>query len=337
MDKKTGPANLTRRTRQWAYALLTTHMLRVLLVCVALAAVPSLARAQFGWRWIGCPAADKARQVWFRHTTTGVGEVEKATLTLSTTGFARAYVNGRLVDPSPLSPSRRDGDHSPRQITWDVSAFMVSDDTLNVALWCAQPDGLPCAVAARLDCRRTDGTAFAVVSDSSWLCRPAPVEEDSCGTATFDSRQWHPTWSYGDTDWARWTPVAVADGMTADAQPRADTPSGSYAPRLAVKAISTACETARDAHSVHFDFGHAFVGFIRVTLRDAVPGEAILVGDTRYICSGLTDEQLIGRFRACPWREVTVSGDGRFKPSQVQAVEGLEIGLRKERCQSRWR
>ena len=331
MDKKTRPADLTRRTRQWAYALLTTHMLRVLLACAALAAVPSLARAQFGWRWMGCPAADKARQVWFRHTTTGVGEVEKATLTLSTTGFARAYVNGRLVDPSPLSPARRDGDHSQRQITWDVSAFMVSDDTLDVALWCAQPDGLPCAVAARLDCRRTDGTAFAVVSDSSWLCRPAPVETDSCGTATFDSRQWHPTWSYGDTDWARWTPVAVADPVAYGS------PSGADAPQLEVRAVSTARETGREAHSARYDFGHAFVGFVRVTLRDAVPGESVRVGTTRYICSGLTDEQLIGRFRACPWREVTVSGDGRFKPSQVQTVEGLEIGPRKERCQLGWR
>lgn len=320
-------ANFTRRgLRTLATAL--AHTLRVVLACAALAAAPSRAWAQFGWQWMSSPSAEGVPQVWFRHTSTGVGEVEKATLTLCTTGFARAYVNGRLVDPSPLSPPRRDGDNSLKLLSRDVTAFMVSDDTLDVALWCAQPDGLPCAVAARLDCMRADGAAFTVVSDSSWLCRPVPVEEDSCGTVTFDSRQWHPTWSYGETDWARWTPVAVADGVTADALPEAGTPSGGDAPRLAVKAISAASETGRDAHSAHYDFGHAFVGLIRVTLRDAVPGEVVRVGDTRYVCSGLTDEQLIARFRARQWREVTVDGDSRFRPSQVQCVEGLELEAR---------
>ena len=45
----------------------------------------------------------------------------------------------------------------------------------------------------------------------------------------------------------------------------------------------------------------------------------------RYICNGTIDEQAIGRFAMLPWRSVTITGDRRFKPEQVQNVEGLEM------------
>ena len=40
---------------------------------------------------------------------------------------------------------------------------------------------------------------------------------------------------------------------------------------------------------------------------------------------GTNDEQAIGRFAMLPWRSVTITGDRRFKPEQVQNVEGLEM------------
>ena len=94
---------------------------------------------------------------------------------------------------------------------------------------------------------------------------------------------------------------------------------------LTVKAVTEASPTETDKRSVTYAFPHAFMGFVRVTIRDARPGETIFINGMRYICNGTIDEQAIGRFAMLPWRSVTITGDRRFKPEQVQNVEGLEM------------
>lgn len=94
---------------------------------------------------------------------------------------------------------------------------------------------------------------------------------------------------------------------------------------LTVKAVTEASPTETDKRSVTYAFPHVFMGFVRVTIRDARPGETIFINGMRYICNGTIDEQAIGRFAMLPWRSVTITGDRRFKPEQVQNVEGLEM------------
>lgn len=79
-----------------------------------------------------------------------------------------------------------------------------------------------------------------------------------------------------------------------------------------------------EGDSVVYDFGEAFVGLVRVTLRDAVKGQNMRIGDMRYVCSGEADEQAIQRFTTTDCRRLLISGDENFDNAQIQKVEALE-------------
>ena len=308
------------RINLYMYATRKTTMLIVML-CTAAAVA-----AQTGWQWITCQPMPGVSQLWLRRTYTRLPAVQKATATLATGGYARLYVNGRLADATPLVPSRAVGDSSCKVLSYDVSAYMVRTDTLNIALWCASPWGTPCSVALRLDAVSCDGTSgFTASTDTTWLCRPACVQTGSGGTERADGRQWHSTWCYGDTDWARWTPACALPSASLPQSASCCPSSQSQSVPLAVAAISRPVSWHAEGNTVTYDFGHAFMGFVRLTLRDAKAGERIDVGGMGYVCSGDMDEQVQGRFAVLPWRKLTVSGDRRFDLAQIQDVEGIEV------------
>lgn len=73
-------------------------------------------------------------------------------------------------------------------------------------------------------------------------------------------------------------------------------------------------------------FSQPFFGFVRVTMRGARRGERIVTDNgLAYICNNQMDEQLFNRFIPCQQNVFSVMGDRRFKASQVQYVEGLEL------------
>lgn len=305
----------------YMYTTRKTAMLIVML-CTAAAAV-----AQTGWQWITCQPMPGVSQLWLRRTYTRLPAVQRATATLATNGYARLYVNGRLADATPLVPWRAVGDSSCKVLSYDVSAYVMRTDTLNLALWCASPGGVPCSVALRLDAVSCDGTSgFTASTDTTWLCRPACVQTGGSGTECTDGRQWHSTWSYGDTDWVRWTPAREAQPSSSSGHSSLSSPhSQVLSAPLAVAAISRPVAAHVEGNTVTYDFDHAFMGFVRLTLRDAKVGERIDVGGMGYVCSGDMDEQVQGRFVMLPWRKLTVSGDRRFSMAQIQDVEGIEV------------
>lgn len=287
----------------------------VLLLCMATAA-----QAQFGWQWISSQPMDGVSQLWMRRTYTNLPYTDRATITLASNGMARLYVNGRFVNPDPVAPQCFYAPNSHIMQTLDVSPYIVRTDTLDIAMWCASANGEPCAAAMRLDAHdQESGMGFTATTDTTWMCRPATVQTDSSGYEWADGTQWHSTWSYNETDWARWTP-AIAQKEKSDHQKGACRPLC-----LTVKAITEASPIETSKRSVTYAFPHAFMGFVRVTIRDARPGETIFINGMRYICNGTIDEQAIGRFVMLPWRSVTITGDRRFKPEQVQSVEGQEM------------
>lgn len=81
-----------------------------------------------------------------------------------------------------------------------------------------------------------------------------------------------------------------------------------------------------DSVGVHYGFARPFHGVVRLTLRGAVHGEHIVADGMSYVCSGEMDEQLFRRFTTDEVYWITVSGDESFRKSQIQKVEGLEIG-----------
>ena len=278
------------------------------------------AQAQFGWQWISSQPMDGVSQLWMRRTYTNLPYTDRATITLASNGMARLYVNGRFVNPDPVAPQCFYAPNSHIMQTFDVSPYIVRTDTLDIALWCASANGEPCAAALRLDAHNQEsGMGFTATTDNTWMCRPATVQTDSSGYEWTDGTQWHSTWSYNETDWARWTPAIVL-------KEKSEHPKGECRPLcLTVKAITEATPIETGKRSVTYAFPHAFMGFVRVTIRDARPGETIFINSMRYICNGTIDEQAIGRFVMLPWRSVTITGDRRFKPEQVQSVEGQEM------------
>lgn len=297
----------------------------VLLLCMATAA-----QAQFGWQWISSQPMDGVSQLWMRRTYTNLPYTDRATITLASNGMARLYVNGRYVNPDPVAPQCFYAHNSRIMQTFDVSPYIVRTDTLDIALWCASANGEPCAAALRLDAHdKESGVGFTATTDTTWMCRPATVQTDSSGYEWTDGTQWHSTWSYNETDWARWTPAIALKEKSEHPkteQENKEYPKGACRPLcLTVKAVTEASPTETDKRSVTYAFPHAFMGFVRVTIRDARPGETIFINGMRYICNGTIDEQAIGRFAMLPWRSVTITGDHRFKPEQVQNVEGLEM------------
>jgi hypothetical protein len=114
------------------------------------------------------------------------------------------------------------------------------------------------------------------------------------------------------------------------------TPSSDHT-RLALTDLTTAAYTYRIVsllspvrttitdQGLQYDFGRAFDGWVRLTIRDARKGQRLQMGGLTYICSGEMDEQMCRKFTIARQKEVTVTGDKYFKPEQIQAVEGLEI------------
>lgn len=322
------------------------------LLVVLLFAAATVCRAQTALQWIAPPHEEGVTQAWLRKAYTGVGDVREAVATVATTGYVRLYVNGRLADPSPLVPARGAGDTAAKALRYDVTASVVRADSLVLALWCAPAESATAevpAVALRLWLRTDDGGVRVIDTDSTWLCRPAAVQLDSLGRETTDGRQWHATWSYGDTDWALWRgAVAVGGPDTGRGAGHAALPSGyeppagsgSFLPRASFRGadavggraagriteILTPVTTRVEDGRLVCRFARPFVGFVRVTLRGAARGGRISVGGMGYVCSGELDEQVQGRFRLAPWSVVEVSGDRRFRPSQVVGVEGLVVG-----------
>ena len=107
------------------------------------------------------------------------------------------------------------------------------------------------------------------------------------------------------------------------------TQGGVSAVECRVAKVLTPTDISTDGDRLVCRFDRPFVGFLRVTLRDAVVGETVSVGNMRYVCRGTLDEQMQGRFSLSMWDEAVIMGDRRFRPSQVQRVEGLVV----ERCE----
>ena len=89
--------------------------------------------------------------------------------------------------------------------------------------------------------------------------------------------------------------------------------------------LSASAQSVIDQQGVVYDFGTAFQGWVRVTLRDARVGEQVNVGGMVYVCTGQMDEQACRKFTLPVCRRVWIYGDAHFRKSQIQNVEGLVL------------
>lgn len=194
--------------------------------------------------------------------------------------------------------------------------------TNTVAVWYSPsfPHPESRQIALSLYGRAKNGSPEVFDNDSSWLCRKAVNALSTEGYELLGMAETEPKWNAEDIDVARWLPARIVE-------------DNEYVPIEHRSRMYEATRISRirqqkyfdiEGDSVVYDFGEAFVGLVRVTLRDAVKGQNMRIGDMRYVCSGEADEQAIQRFTTTDCRRLLISGDENFDNAQIQKVEALE-------------
>ncbi len=292
----------------------------------AAAVSPSETAAQaYLQSWVASPAADSSAHVWFRQTYIETGRPRRAWMTIATPGRFELYVNGRNVSRDIRMPLRSAaaGD-CVMATTFDVARFLRPDtNVVCVAYSPLYPRAERRQVSVVFWGEYRDATSFLRFSDGDWLCRKADSGLLPDGGEWKDATLCPQRWTDTQTDLARWRSVDVA--------PPLDDRTVVYAPLLRpaerVVHISRPRFFDRDGDRIVYDFGKAFHGIVRVTLRDTRPGERISIGGLEYVCSGEIDEQAFRRFTVTDLRRVEIIGDDSFSPDQIQYVEALETGV----------
>ncbi len=294
------------------------------LLVTAIARPEKSAAQEYLQSWIASPTADSTAHVWFRHTYLGQGRPRRAWMAVATTGLFELYINGRNVARDVRMPVRRAGEGGAVSMLFDVTRFLRPDT--NVVCVAYSP------IFPRVERRQISltywgedgvGCPFVCQTDGDWLCREADSGLLAGGGEWRDATRYPWWWTDKDVDFACWQSAVVDEASSR--------PTVTYTPMLRpaerVVHISRPRFFDRDGDTVVYDFGKAFHGIVRVTLRGATPGEHISVGGMDYVCSGEDDEQAFRRFTTTDQRRVLISGDSDFSPDQIQNVEALEFGV----------
>lgn len=279
-----------------------------------------LSAQEFGTHWISCPMANDTSQVWFRGTYLTPNRPAHAHITIASTGRFQLFVNERNVSRNVLLPAPSE-QGCIQTITFDITSILRSD-TNTIAVWYAPNPALPSDKQLSLSYYGilADGSIFAHQAGEGWFCRKACGSIDGKGER-IDATAYDPSWKACTTNLSGWeSPIGASD-------PR------SY-PLLDKKPLFTGYRIAKilspeeiysDTHSVTYRFPRRFQGWVRLTLREAQPGEVLHVNGLTYICSGKMDEQACRRFTITTQHDLVIQGDEAFNKDQIHQIEGMEI------------
>ena len=274
--------------------------------------------------WLSAPSPDSTSQVWFRRQYHFSQRPANAHVIIATTGYAELYVNGRNASRHVLTPFRSNDDGQPISATYDVTR-LINSDTVTLAVWYCptahSADRQQIAVA--FSGHMPDGTAFSFPSANTWLCRLAPASLHGHGGETIDGRQNRTTWKYHNG----WSP-ALWTACCATAPNISSSPWRQQCAAYTVNKISSYNYFDLQGDTIVYDFDKGFVGWVRVTFRDAVRGTHVWIGNDEYICNGTTDEQACAKFTLTGNRKVMVHGDRRFRPEHIVNIEAINISIK---------
>lgn len=341
-----------------------TIILRLKLLSIVLACSLAAHAQEFNTHWIHAPhadsltTADSLAHIQFRHTYLSFGTPRQATVTVTSTGFFRLFVNQCNVGTAAFFPPRASTqpstiNHQPSattqpspisQVTFDVTDYLRPDT--NVIALCYAPvtpqasNKLVSVCVYGID---ADGRPFSFNSDSTWLCRSAEtaiaITVDTLGHPSsflgenIDGRRHDPDWDAATIcDSASWAPavpyrgsrpepLTVWDGLAV--QPTNHRQGLCPAPRTIDILDPDSVLTHGDTLIVYFP--QPFTGRVRLTLRNARRGERVTFGRSTYICSGRLDEQAMSAFAVTRQRIVRITGARPFRPSHVVNIEGIVL------------
>lgn len=271
--------------------------------------------------WISHPTPDSLSHIWFRHTYLAQGRAAQAHITLTTTGYAKLYVNECNIGTALFYPYRHAGSDEPMTITVDVTPYLRADTNVVAVMYApSHPHVDPRQIAVSFYGRMPNGQPFGYHSNADWLCRRANSRMKKDGGEYIDGRQHNPSWKASAFDAALWV-GATEQPTPYNAGPALPVPCAQAHKVIGRRGYEYFDNTAR---GTDYEFGKAFYGLVRLTIREAVRGQRISVGRTDYICNGSMDEQAASCFLLESLRQVTVTGDRHYRRELVTDIEAIE-------------
>lgn len=287
---------------------------------VSLTTKATLPQRDFNTPWVCDSRPDSLSHVWFRRMYLTDGRPRQATLTVTTTGRVKVYVNACNVGTAPYYPLRDDNDSRPTSISFDITPYLNADTNIVALLYSpSKPMAEQRQIAVTFYGTARNRQSFSYASNTDWLCRKANSGLTADGDEWIDGRHHNPDWNTTDYAAALWLPVKTPSIPLSPSIP--STPS-----TPSITHIETLRDPSTHGGSLMLPLGVGFYGAVAATLREARRGERIRLGRLIYICSGEIDEQAWPLFSAAYWGNAYVEGGSRFNASQVTTLQALSIG-----------
>ncbi|MCU0915894.1 MAG: glycoside hydrolase family 78 protein [Planctomycetes bacterium] len=220
----------------------------------------------------------------------------RATVCASALGNYELYLNGRRIGDAYFTPGWTDYNVRVYYNTFDVTDHIrkgfnaiggiLADGWYSGHIgWLHARDhyGLNPRFAAQLHLEYADGGTQTVATDGTWRAATGPLlEGDFLMGETYDARREIPGWSTGDFEDGRWQPVDAAETITAklEAYPGVLVRQFQEIKPASVKEIpGPEAPTASSPQPTAFvyDMGTNFAGFVRLRVRNAQPGQKIVL------------------------------------------------------------
>lgn len=307
------------------------------------------------------------RSMYFRKAFDTDKAILQATLYACGRGAYVPYLNGeRITDGRFLAGSMLG--YTEYQV-FDVTHLMANGENVlgaytgnghyNSSSWGTLRYKIP-AVLMQLEIQYTDGSAETICTDTSWQVTASPLyDNDLQFGERYDARNEIEGWNLPGSTAGNWVSAERANLGTL--KPFA---AQTYAPvRIYNELTAHSIGTALDGEYVLYDFGVNSAGRAKITLKNTVPGETIIIryceimdGDTPvvgaygdvyfekdnyvsgkspyggrnidvYICKGAEEEVYLPEFTYTGFRYVYVKGySGNYGYDTVRKIE-LNTGL----------
>ncbi len=274
---------------------------------------------EFGTHWIAYPLPNDSSEVFFRHTYVTKTFPQQAYIHINSTGKYRLYVNERNVSRNLMT----DGMHHDTLTaqTFDICQHLRSDSN-TIAVWYAPDKGFSEGKQLSLEYYGIDakGNPFYHQADGEWVCRLIPGSYAKGDKESFNAQVFRKDWNSTEYKPIRWLHPTGSFSSKSLEQKESTWLHSPYKLERIIHPINT----YTDSLGHHIDFGRAFFGTVRLTLRGARRGTVININDYQYTCKGESDEQAFPRFRYKRQRVFTIP-DNKIKPENITNIEGLEI------------